>query len=169
MFAPYGRRIAPVAKKELLYLVPLGFCIWLAGIKLIDRSSPEAAYKTLSKCVREINKDKIKLIIFPEGTRSRSLQGLLPFKRGAFKAAIMGQVPIIPFVVSPYYFIDHDKKQFHTGHVILKALEPIDTEGMTEADHVGLMERTREVMVKEYEKLALEVGEMGKVGEGKIN
>lgn len=71
--------------------------------------------------------------------------------------------------MSPYYFIDHDEKQFHSGHVILKALEPIDTEGMTEADHVGLMERTREVMVKEYEKLALEVGEMGKVGERKTN
>lgn len=97
--------------------------------------------------------------MFPEGTRSR-VRGMLPFKRGAFKTAIMAQVPVIPVVISPYYFIDHKNRQFDKGHVICKALDPIPTTGMTEADHVELMERTRNIMLAEYEKLAKEVDEM---------
>lgn len=104
-------------------------------------------------------KFQIKLYMFPEGTRNRT-RGMLPFKRGAFKTAIMGQVPIIPVVVSPYYFVDFKAGTFNKGHVIVKALEPISTKGMVDADHEALMERTRIVMVAEYEKIAAEVDEM---------
>lgn len=97
--------------------------------------------------------------MFPEGTRSRT-RGLLPFKRGAFKTAIMGQVPIIPVVVSPYYFVDFQSQAFNKGHIIVKALEPIPTTGMVDADHEDLMEKTRIVMLAEYEKIAAEVDEM---------
>lgn len=73
----------------------------------------------------------------------------------------MGQVPIIPIVISPYYFIDHQKKLFpDKGHIIIKALEPIPTLGMTDADHVKLMEQTRNVMLEEYHKSADEVDEL---------
>lgn len=96
--------------------------------------------------------------MFPEGTRSPN-RGLLPFKRGAFKTAIMGQVPIIPVVIAPYYFIDHKKRQFNKGHVICKALDPIPTKGLVDADHEELMEKTRTVMLAEYERLAAEVDE----------
>lgn len=95
--------------------------------------------------------------MFPEGTRNRE-RGLLPFKKGAFKTAIMGQVPIIPVVIAPYHFIDHQRRTFDKGHVILQALEPIPTVGMSADDDCdALMERTREVMLTEYEKLAKEV------------
>lgn len=40
---------------------------------------------------------------------------LLPFKKGAFQMAVMAQVPIIPVVFSPYYFIDRKKHIFDTG------------------------------------------------------
>lgn len=137
-------------------MMPLGFYGWLAGVKMVSRSSPKAAYKYLSQAVTEMKQEKSKLCFFPEGTRN-SCFGLLPFKRGAFKTAIMGQVPIMPLVLSPYYFIDHKRRQFDQGHVILRALEPISTQGMVEADHVALMDKTRSLMLAEYEKLAAEV------------
>lgn len=99
------------------------------------------------------------MFIYPEGTRNKN-RGLLPFKKGAFKTAIMGQVPIIPVVMSPYYFIDGKKHIFDKGHIIVKALEPIPTKGMVDADHEALMEKTRIVMLAEYEKIAAEVDEM---------
>lgn len=55
------------------------------------------------------------LLIFPEGTRNRG-KGLLPFKKGAFWTAIEHQVPIYPFVLSPYYFIQW-KKLFAGGNI----------------------------------------------------
>lgn len=96
------------------------------------------------------------MFIYPEGTRNKG-RGLLPFKKGAFKTAIMGQVPIIPVIMSPYYFIDGKKKTFERGHIIVKALDPIPTKGMVDADHEELMEKTRAVMLAEYEKIAAEV------------
>lgn len=177
MLIPILRKATPIIKKSLLYVLPYGPCTWLAGAFFVDRSSPKAAYKTLTHCANEMNKKKvgrisiisiklikrlflqIKLYMFPEGTRNRD-RGLLPFKRGAFKTAIMAQVPIIPVVISPYYFIDHKRKQFDNGHVIMKALEPISTKGMVDADNEALMEITRNVMLEEYEKLAAEVDEM---------
>lgn len=56
--------------------------------------------------------------MFPEGTRNIKANytgQLLPFKKGAFKMAINCQVPVIPVVYSPYYFIDREKKQFGQG------------------------------------------------------
>jgi hypothetical protein len=42
------------------------------------------------------------------------------------------------------------------GHLILQALEPISTVGMTMADVDRLTEHTRDIMLKEFEKLTEE-------------
>lgn len=55
--------------------------------------------------------------IFPEGTRSKK-EELLPFKKGAFHIAMMHKLPIVPVIVSPYYFIDDDKKTFDSGGAV---------------------------------------------------
>lgn len=107
------------------------------------------------------------MFIYPEGTRNKN-RGLLPFKKGAFKTAIMGQVPIIPVVMSPYYFIDGKKHIFDKGHIIVKALEPIPTKGMVDADHEALMETTRNVMLAEYEKIAAEVDKLSQNKEWRL-
>lgn len=58
----------------------------------------------------------MKLLIFPEGTRNKSAldSGLRPFKKGAFRIAIENQLPVLPIVYSPYYFID--EKTHFFGH-----------------------------------------------------
>lgn len=56
--------------------------------------------------------------MFAEGTRNlkaNKTRKLLPFKKGAFRMAISCQVPVIPVVYSPYYFIDHEKHYFGPG------------------------------------------------------
>lgn len=174
------KKVTGIAKIEMQRMVPFGPCAWLAGISFIDRKSPKASYRTLQACAdRMKNEDvstqlqikwiftltlyphklQIKMFIYPEGTRNKN-RGLLPFKKGAFKTAIMGQVPIIPVIMSPYYFIDGKKLTFDNGHIIVKALDPIPTTGMVDADHELLMEKTRSVMLAEYEKIAAEVDEL---------
>jgi lysophosphatidate acyltransferase len=58
--------------------------------------------------------------MFPEGTRNPSRVSFLPFKKGAFRTAITCQVPILPVVYSPYYFIDEKKKFFGKGMMEVK-------------------------------------------------
>lgn len=74
--------------------------------------------------------------------------------------AIIGQVPIIPVVTTPYYFVNAKERIFNKGHIIIKALEPISTIGMTEADEEMLMQKTRNSMLDEYEKLEKELDKM---------
>lgn len=59
------------------------------------------------------------MFIFPEGTRNRKGEHLLPFKKGAFYLAIQAQLPIIPVVISSYKsFLDHKIKIFDDGEHI---------------------------------------------------
>lgn len=59
-----------------------------------------------------------KIWLFPEGTRNKDFTELLPFKKGAFNIAVAAQVPIIPVVFSPYYFINRKKYIFDKGKFI---------------------------------------------------
>jgi lysophosphatidate acyltransferase len=103
-----------VSKKEILYVFPFGPASWLAGIVFIDRKNKKSAFATLARCKKLMNDLKVKILMFPEGTRNQN-GSFLPFKKGAFHMAIETQSPIIPLVVSPYYFIDHKKKVFDKG------------------------------------------------------
>lgn len=62
--------------------------------------------------------------MFPEGTRSRG-RGLLPFKTGAFHAAIAAGVPVIPVCVST----TSNKiklNRLNNGLAIVEMLPPVD-------------------------------------------
>ena len=61
-----------------------------------------------------------KIWIYPEGTRNSDVTKMLPFKKGAFINAISSQVPIIPVVFSPYYFINKKEKIFSNGNLCRK-------------------------------------------------
>jgi lysophosphatidate acyltransferase len=103
-----------VAKKEILFVFPFGPAAWLGGIVFINRQNKKAAYKTLATCKKLMIEEKVKIMMYPEGTRNQD-GGFLPFKKGAFNMAIETQAPIIPLVISPYYFIDGKKKIFDKG------------------------------------------------------
>ena len=53
--------------------------------------------------------------MFVEGTRNPNPAKLIPFKKGAFRVAISRQLPLIPVVYSPYYFIDGKSMYFGKG------------------------------------------------------
>lgn len=150
-------RCTAVAKREVFWVWPFGLAAWLAGVIFINRGNAKQARKQLSDTSILLNKGKTKLWMFPEGTRNPDFTTLLQFKKGAFHMAISCQVPIYPVIYSPYYFINTKKKRFDKGHVIIKALPPIPTKGLTLEDLDRIMEETRSTMVKEYTELSEEV------------
>ncbi|KAK2727964.1 1-acyl-sn-glycerol-3-phosphate acyltransferase alpha-like [Artemia franciscana] len=154
---PIMGKCSAVAKSELRFVGPFGLAAWLCGTLYINRSKSGNAKATMNENIGKVKKDKIKCWIFPEGTRSDS--GILPFKKGAFHLAIEGNLPIIPIVTSNYYFLDHKKRIFDSGDVLIKVLEPISTEGMTKADIPKLVDVVRNKMIEEYEKLTKEVNQ----------
>ncbi|XP_075226548.1 1-acyl-sn-glycerol-3-phosphate acyltransferase beta-like [Lycorma delicatula] len=146
-----------ISRKEIFYYWPFGLSAWLGGAVFIDRYNGKTANQTLLNTCSVLHKYKAKLIIFPEGTRNRNGDTLLPFKKGAFRVAIAAQIPILPVVYSPYYFIDSEKKHFGDGHMIIKALEPIPTTGLTMDDLDRLIDKTWNVMLLHYKLLKTEI------------
>lgn len=87
-----------VAKKELERIPLFGSAWKSAGHISIDRTNRASAIESLKRAGQSIREHRSTVIIFPEGTRSRTGE-LLPFKKGAFTLAMEAEVPILPVIV----------------------------------------------------------------------
>ena len=87
-----------VMKKEIKKIPGIGFGSQALGHIFIDRTSTKAAIETINSIKSKI-KDGTSLVIFPEGTRSRTLE-MLPFKKGAFWFAFDLNLSILPVTIN---------------------------------------------------------------------
>ncbi|QCR35030.1 1-acylglycerol-3-phosphate O-acyltransferase [Nissabacter sp. SGAir0207] len=148
-------RTVTVGKKSLLWIPFFGPLYWLTGNLLIDRDNRARAHGTISQVVEQFKKRNISIWMFPEGTRSRG-RGLMPFKTGAFHAAIAAGVPIVPICVSN----THGKinlNRWSNGLVIVEMLPPIDTTEYGKERVRELAEHCRTLMQAKINELDAEV------------
>ncbi|MGF1769643.1 1-acylglycerol-3-phosphate O-acyltransferase [Enterovibrio makurazakiensis] len=152
-------RAVTVGKKSLTYIPIFGAIYWLTGNILIDRNNRSKAMGTIGQVVDQIKENNVSVWLFPEGTRSRG-RGLLPFKTGAFHAAIAAGVPIVPIVCSSTR--DLRASRGDNGHVIVEVMDPISTEGITKEQVRELASRCHDVMAEKLAQLDAEVAELNK-------
>ena len=146
-----------VAKRELFYAWPFGLAAWLAGLIFIDRVRGEKARDTLNQVNSKIKKQKIKLWVFPEGTR-RNTGDIHSFKKGAFHMAIDEQIPILPVVFSSYCsFLNDKKKILNAGNIIVTTLPAIPTKGLSKDDLPELMEKVHKLMQETFKQTSNEI------------
>ncbi|MBJ3814208.1 1-acylglycerol-3-phosphate O-acyltransferase [Shimwellia pseudoproteus] len=151
-----------VGKKSLIWIPLFGQLYWLTGNLLIDRNNRAKAHSTIAQVVKQFKRRKISIWMFPEGTRSRG-RGLLPFKTGAFHAAIAAGVPIIPVCVSN----TNNKiklNRWNNGLVIVEMLPPIDTSGYGKDQVRELSAHCRQLMEEKINQLNAEVAEREAAG-----
>jgi lysophosphatidate acyltransferase len=150
----YPERTVVVGKKELLYIPFFGLFFKAAGNIVINREKRVSAIAGLASAVEQIKAKRVSVWIFPEGTRNRSDDLMMPFKKGAFYMAIQAQVPIVPIVCEPIgHLVSWKEKRFAGGEVRIRVLPPIDTRGMTTADADRLGRETRERMIQALREL----------------
>lgn len=85
-----------VSKRSLSFIPIMGWMVFLTGHLTINRSS-KSALKKLSNLVKPL-KDKVPVMIFPEGTRSKD-GNVKAFKNGAFLLALEYGFNIQPIVI----------------------------------------------------------------------
>ncbi|CCP01756.1 1-acyl-sn-glycerol-3-phosphate acyltransferase [Erwinia amylovora Ea644] len=144
-----------VGKTSLLWVPFFGLLYWLTGNLLIDRGNRTKAHGTIGELVEQFRKKKISFWMFPEGTRSRG-RGLLPFKTGAFHAAVAAGVPIIPVVVSN----THGKiklNRLNNGLAIVEMLPPVEIQSFADQSVRKLATHCREIMSAKLDELNAEV------------
>lgn len=86
-----------IAKQELFSIPFLGWHMFFTGYIPLDRGNAESARRVLGKASEWLNRG-VSILMFPEGTRSRTGQ-IHAFKPGAFKLAKNDRVKILPVVI----------------------------------------------------------------------
>lgn len=108
-----------------------------------NKESREQSRMALSDAIRQNNS----IWIFPEGTRNRTDKPLKEFYDGAFRIAVEQQVPVLPFVTTNSRFINRmGNPILFPGKFEVHFLEPLSTQGLTEADTPALRDRVYEMM-----------------------
>lgn len=132
-----------LSKAELFRIPVLGWMMRLAGDVPVRRGEGRSAVEALQRC-RGVLKNRVSVMIFPEGTRSTT-EDMLPFKDGAFRLAIEAGVPILPLAVSGTgtALRKHDWR-FGRSAAEVRVLEPVETAGLTVRDVPALRDRVRQ-------------------------
>lgn len=86
-----------VMKIELRKTPFIGFTCHLMGHIFVDRKNRQSAVKTMQQAGDKLT-GGTSVFFFPEGTRNNG-EGLLPFKKGAFKMAESLSLPILPLTI----------------------------------------------------------------------
>lgn len=95
--------VSPILKRELMRIPIWGWALRLQNPIAIDRDKPREAVKSLLTQGVDRLRQGNSVIIFPEGTRSRS-GTIKRFSRGGAKLAVAANVPIVPIAHNAGYF-----------------------------------------------------------------
>lgn len=144
-----------LSKAELFRIPIMGWMMWLAGDIPVKRGFGPSAVEAMERC-RKALRQRVSVMIFPEGTRSKTAE-LLPFKDGAFRLAVEAGVPILPLALSGTgTALPKHGWRFGRSAAHLRVLEPVDTAGLTLADVPALKARIRDLIVRTRDSLAAE-------------
>jgi 1-acyl-sn-glycerol-3-phosphate acyltransferase len=128
-----------------------GYAMKRAGYISIDRSDRKSAIESLNKAVKII-RDSVSVIIFPEGTRSRT-NNVQPFKKGGFFLAVDSGVPIIPIIIHGTGRIMPKKQMLiKPGNVTIEISKPIESSNYTRKTKNDLIKKVRHVILESFEK-----------------
>jgi 1-acyl-sn-glycerol-3-phosphate acyltransferase len=134
-----------VAKEELGRIPIFGRAWRTAGHISVNRSDRMQAIRVLEQFGEVVRRDNSTIVIFPEGTRSRTGE-LGPFKKGAFMLALHTHVDIVPTVVlGGRAILKKGDWRIRSGRLIVRFGEPIPTVGYNEEnrDHLIALVRSR--------------------------
>lgn len=137
-----------LAKKEVKWMAPVGWAAMAAGTIFIDRSNRERAIQSLHRAAAEIRGGK-SVVIFPEGTRSRT-GDLGPFKKGGFVMAAEAEVPIVPLAtVGGHRMLPPGKVHIRPGRYVVAFGQPVDPKAFPNRDALIAEVRARIIALRE--------------------
>lgn len=156
----FGHAVPPrtvtMGKTSLKWIPFFGQLYWLAGNVLIERGNAVQAKKAMLTTTDTLQRKDTTIWMFAEGTRGHG-KGLAPLKKGAFQMAINAGVPIIP-LCGNNYVRGMNLNRLRGGTVVMRALEPIPTAGLTLDDMPELMATCQARMKACIDELDREAG-----------
>lgn len=142
-----------VIKKEASNIILLKQVTTALRSFVIDREDIRQSMEVINKMAEEVRKGR-NFLIFPEGTRSKMGNRLLPFKGGTFKSAVKAGCPIVPCALIDS-FKPFDENSIAPVTVKLIYLPPIYYEeyaSMKTPEIANMVKMRIERAVSEYEE-----------------
>lgn len=127
--------------------------IRMAGFLTIDRENPRNAVQTLRTTARLIQRDKVSYGIYPEGTRNRTEEPLLPFHDGVLMAARKANVPVVVVGMKNTADITH-RFPLHSTEVPFRVLGVYGTDEVLSRRDSDLGAEIRDLMLSFLEENA---------------
>ena len=118
---------------------------WMVELNcvFIDRKNPRSAVKSLAKVGDNLDRG-YSMIIFPEGTRSKT-SDVARFKSGAFKLATQKNVSIVPIALNGTNEVfENNNHLIRAHHVTLKILPKIPV--LSDSDFKTVLEQAHNVI-----------------------
>jgi 1-acyl-sn-glycerol-3-phosphate acyltransferase len=139
-----------IVKKELFNIPVFGQAMRAAGYIEIDRQNHEKALQSLDQAALRIRQGK-SVMTFPEGTRSRDGE-IKSFKQGTFYLALQSGVPIVPIsIIGSGDIMPRRSLKIKPGKIKLVIDKPIDMKGYTLENRQELIDKVRQVIIKNYD------------------
>lgn len=113
-----------VSKKENFRLPIISTWMKLLGCIVIDRGDLRQSAGAIARGIRDLKTGR-SLVIFPEGTRSKS-GNLQRFKEGSFKLATRSGAPIVPLTIDgSYRLLESNRGRIRPGVIRLTIHRPL--------------------------------------------
>jgi 1-acyl-sn-glycerol-3-phosphate acyltransferase len=144
-------RMAMIFKKELAKIPFFGWQLAMGPYVMIDRENYEKALKSIDEAKEKMRKQNISIVVFAEGTRSKTGE-IQPFKRGAFRLATQVGYPIIPTtIVGSNKIMPKGTYRLRKGTIKVYFNKPILANGIkTRQEEIDLMNRVREIIISNH-------------------
>ena len=155
IFYSLNKPVGFIAKKEVLKIPILSYCLSKGKCIALDRQNPRDAVRMISEGVKNL-KEGYSMMIFPEGTRS--LDGkTLPFKKGSMKLATKAKVPIVPVTIDASFTSFEENNKFKPSTITVTFHKAIETVNLTKDEEKTLSEDVRNIIIgslrEEYKPL----------------
>ncbi|MDD2228580.1 MAG: lysophospholipid acyltransferase family protein [Candidatus Cloacimonetes bacterium] len=133
-----------IAKQELFKIPVLSHWMREMPCVFIDRGSARKAMESFKRS-SEVIKAGHPMVIFPEGTRSRS-DNLGEFHLGSLKLPIMANATIVPMVIKGSWRIMEMDKKLHKTRLKMRILPPIEPDNPIYRDKHALAEHLHKLI-----------------------
>ena len=136
-----------MAKKELGQIPFLKDWMDAVDCVFVDRSNKTSAHSSLQQAIDAVA-DGRSLVIFPEGTRSKTGE-LGEFRGGAMKIAMETGAKVVPVLIESTRARLEETGNVTAGTVHVTYLDPIETKGLTKEDFFSMPAQIRALLLNE--------------------
>lgn len=150
LVAAYEGPLAAVFKKELSNVPLLKQIIACTKSFALDRENARQSISVIRSVAGEVKKGR-RYLIFPEGTRSKTGNKMIPFHGGSFRCAIKARCPIVPIAFIDSYKV-LDQKGSRPVTVQLHFLDPIPYERFKDMKSVEIAAMVQEQIARTMEE-----------------